>query len=640
MFKVFLDGTEYTGVSGFDDFEELVERDKDIRGLILSYPIELTFFGDAYDYIVGQLDTGGFCQTIEVLIQERCSETGVYEDDINGLMFLADNSFIRNETECTIRVKVADNNYGAKIKNNKNIQATLSVPFSKNGVAITACPVTQVAMFRPSNGVAVAVRYCYDIVDAFRYLVSFMTDGEVEFISDYLDSLTINSQGSTVQGIALVTGLELRAAGHTDAPDISFRELFDEVNKKFNIGFTIEDNNGTPRMRIEDDAYFYNTGISFIADKIPKLESSFDPELLYSSIKLGSSNTATYDNTDHSLPPIQFLTFLEEQYTVQGTCNIDKELDLVSDFIIDHNIIEELIETNTTNEDYDDEVIMIQYYLSGASPTATQGFYTTSSGAFPALYNEILTNRIVARTWNVQGDVAKYLGNGNDEFYAERTSSSAVVTHLTLLTDTTNPYPFENDSVAPGTDPNNRYNNSTYRYTSPQNGVYGFQFTVNMDVTFLGSSATIEISAERYSAANVLLETFLVFSYPVLFGSNGYAGDAEFFLVTGEYVRIKSAVTGSKIQFRYVGGLFTCVASTTGGGIYEEKDADEYYVRKYEFEYPISKDDFDTIKADLSKGFTIGKDSSNTMTAWIRKLSRKKKGGLATIEMITNNENI
>ena len=636
MFRVYLDNIEIKGVTGFDDFTESIERDEDVRGLFISYPLELTFTYDGYDYIINKLNLNGFCQTIEVLIQEKCGAD--YEDSINGLLFLSD--IKRNKTECSLKVRITDNSWGAKIKNNKNIKSKLDVPLSKNGVTITPCPWTEVLMFDPASGSSTTSKYGYDVIDAFEYLVLFMTDGAMDFISDYLSSLTINGYAA-IMHLFLFTGQELREGTRVGVPDISFQQLFDNINKKFNIGFTIEDNGGRPRIRIENIDYFYKADINFVADKIPLLESVFDPELLYASIAIGST-TADYNPTIHSLPPIRFLGFKEEQYTVQGTCNIDKELDLVNDFIIDSNIIEELVFSNTSNKGYDEDVFIIQAHFQSGGYRATQGFYISNSADLPALYNEIMTNKHVAPRWAVQGNIAKYLGSGDDEFLAERTTVGSNVTHTFLTSTTVSPFPFNDDSTAPNFDTNNNYNNTLYKYTSNQDGVYGFEVDIVLEVSSVSDfNSLIRIVSERYTAANVLIESNILLNTASLYGTHTYHGEFSYYLNSGEYVSIKTLVTSGGITYRYINGsTFACVASITGGGIYEPKDPDAYYVEKLEFEYPISKQDFDIIKADPSKAWTIGMQPANTRSAWISKVTRKSKGGLAKCEMITNNDNL
>jgi len=136
---------------------------------------------------------------------------------------------------------------------------------------------------------------------------------------------------------------------------------------------------------------------------------------------------------------------------------------LTSDIIIDHNIIEELVDTNTSNESYENDVFLIQYSKSIVNPRATQGFYLNGGVLAPALYNEILNNSNTALRNRVQGNIANYLGTGDDTFEAKNTN---IVNYQVLFigtqTDTISPYPFQSEIA----DPNNNYNNTTYRYST------------------------------------------------------------------------------------------------------------------------------------------------------------------------------
>lgn len=646
MFRFYLDNTLVKDPLNWDEFTETIERDSEIKGLLPRYDVKLTFSSDAYQYLYSQLQSNGYCQLVQIDIDFKCS-TG-YKRILTGYIFISDCKF--NVTKCTVDCQVTDNNYGAKIYNNKSIKAYLNSGLSKNGSTITSCAYDDVFMFTPSTGLYLGTTVRgYKVWDAFRFLVDFMSDGTLGFESTFLT--TISGQFEP-EGLRIATGYELRVFDQSSFPFISFQDLFKEIDKKYPLGFTIINVAGVPILKIENADYFYNTTSILNISAINDLQESFNNEILYSSIKLGDTSAVDSDGT-HSYNQIRFFNFLAEEYHLQGQCNIDKVLDLTGNFIYDTNIIEGLVATDTANESFDDEIILFQTYNNSGTQLASQTVDPTS-GNLPFYYNSNLTNNEVASRYNLQGNIALYLGNNDDLFLA----SNNLIQDMSLefagfgmgtLYNTSVIF-FQNDSTAPNFDTNNRYNTATYRYTSPANGVYTFNSSVIVN-WFELFGANIYHAFNVYNASNVLQQTIYspIYFFPPSTGTfynSTFSGACTVYLPSGFYVEVHlgvflpvsaspSLINDFKVQ---PNSTFSCVASINGGGVYQTNQPADYFVSRFEFSKALSNDKYETIKNDLSKALTLN-DGTFDRKVWIRKLIRKLSTGEMEWELISNLDN-
>jgi len=666
MFRFYFNGTEVQDPINWDDFEENIVRDDTIKGLLPRYDIKLTFTADGYDYLYSLKKSSGYCNLVDLRVDYKCGDG--YKTILNGYIFISDCRF--NKSRCTVEVQVTDDNFGARIYNNKNIKTELNTGKSKNGEDITVATEYSCEFFKPSDGTTLPTnRNVVFVYDAFRYLIDFMTDGLVGFESDYLDYTT--GSVSTIplaKTLTVVLGSELRTPSQSKTANISFNDLFKEVDKKYPIGFTvIKGSDGRPTIKIEEEDYFYNNGTSINIINIPDLVESFDQEKLYSKVVFGGT-TATYNNTIHSFGQIQFLGFKEEEYHLQGECNIDKSLDLTSEYIIDTNIIEELVYTNTSNTSYDEETFLIECrYYDVSTVQAIPYANLVTQQATPAYYNGGLANNKVAERYNLQGNIAQYLGGNDVGFRASTTYSQFLASHTNVgsaappaLQTTTIKGAFNNDSTLPNYDAAGNYSTVNNRYTSSQAGQYQFKARPTIAATTptnigldYNRSWRITVAFRRYNSSNTLLEDNLYY-FPSETGFYQNAGLGQFlfdpshvmYLDGGDYAEIwytiESQPTNHTLNSNgvyYHSGEFYTDATVTGGGIYEESEPNDYFVSKFEFTNPLNNQDYELMKDDLSKAMVINHDGVNNVTAWIRKIDRKLSTGETKFELISNLNN-
>ena len=657
MFRFYLNNTLVSDPINWDEFSETIERDDSIKGILPKYEIKMLFNAGGYDYLFGQMFTNGFCQLIELRVDYKCAGN-TYKPILEGYIFLSECKF--NLNKCTVECEVEDNNFGARIFRNKSIKTYIDTLKTKNDETLTVCTSTQVEFFTPLTGVYGGTkRKCFDVKDAFRFLVEFMTDNLVGFESTYLD--TIN--------MTLISGDGIRNPSSGLAPFISFEDLFKEVNKKFPIAFTmITGTDGRPTIKIEEEAYFFNATNSIQIDNIEDLRQSFNNEILYSSVKFGGE-TVTFNAALHHFGYIRFLSFREEEYFLQGACNIDKVLDLYGDFICDSNIIEELFATATTNDTYDLNVFFIEQTLAQATQTASP---TTLIA--PYYYNASLTNREVSNRYNYNGSLALYLSGAIIGFRASKNAdypwgSGAVFPSggapcpsppdLRYYTSSAQYITFQDDSVSPNFDTAGNYD-GVNTYTASAAGEFVFEAHISYSPFKPSTSSLFNmyykgvVELRRFNSLNVLIESYQVTDPAISTGFYSSVGwhsvlaSTSFTLDVGDYVKVAfwllycpvNCALSSSWAMNIKGGsyntYFRTLSAPTSGGVFQSTEVVPYKASKFEFEQPISSDKYDTMKLDLSQSIIFNNKPLDNKTGWIRKLTRKFSTGETKWELISN----
>jgi len=375
-YKFYLDGTLLADEPiGWEDLVTEIDRDLNLHGLLIKTNLKLTFVGDGYDYLKCVFDANSFCKEVKIIIEEQCSDGSGWDKVVDGLISCLDMQFDMNK--CTVECDVEDNSYFARIKNNINIEAFPHVGKSKSGVDISPATLEKLTMFTPSTGVDSATpRYAYRVFELCKFLVSFMSDGEVDFKSTLFDV------GGEFEGLFVTNGLHL-ATGvaadyqNEDIGSMSFKTLNEEVYKICNVGFTIETILGRPTLRIEKDDYHFGTTVSDTLDNVLGVTKRVKTDLLYSILLIGS--TTTDNNPTLSFPEdIQLLGFKEEEYQLTGQCNIDRTFDLLGEWIRSSNVIEDILGGSTS---YDEDFIFVMGVPVSTNVYRAQSYDIFSTGA-------------------------------------------------------------------------------------------------------------------------------------------------------------------------------------------------------------------------------------------------------------------
>lgn len=618
-FRFYLDGTLVENPKGWDSATLRLEKDKEITGLFTKYSSELTFIGTGYDIIKQKYKDDGFCAKIVTEILYNCDGTN-YKRLFRGFIFVIDATF--NLPKCQVKAVIEDDSFSGRIIINKNVKAYLGVGISKGEKIIQEVPLTVLSF--ELYGVGILFRNTYHAYDAFRFLVDYYTDGEMDFISDYL------STGEAKEVYISTGGLLSNTSSET--PLISFRDLFVEINKKYNIGMSIGRNGTRPFIRIEHKSWFLNTAEVVNLGAPLEAEQSFDTSAMYAIVKIGASQFGDPTLITNPYPEqLRYINWVEEEYNVLGDCNIDTTLDLISSWIIDLNTIRDI--TLNSNTAYNKDIVLI---CSNDGVTVANG-QPWGVGTMQ-VFNESLLNSNVLIRWLqfVPNSIAAFLGNGNDTFNAQRLSNTAIVANYSEL-----PGQF-NDEIA---DPNNNYTPAvTFEYKIPVSGMYIFKCALeltNMDVSNPGAcTATVKI--KRYDSfglagGNLLDErvknfTIDVDTFECLLNTDFFYCDSADEVIT-EFT-INNFVTGTINSNSY----FRCTTAITGGGIFQTYDPEEYPVLKYKFQFPIPFEDFNDITIDTNKLITFIVKQAK-YRGWPDLISYEVKTGLTTFEL-TSKEKI
>jgi len=537
--RITLDTTQLNDLpKGWEKAKYKSKRDPKIKGLFTIYVTDLQFWGDGFDYIDGVM-SANYCQTIEVTIESDDCQAGNWVTEFNGIIKLTEITKLDIDQRI-ITTKIFDESFGARISNNKSLKALVNVGTSKNGESITPVTYEDVFVFDPTANFATyeaTARQMFRAWNCFHFIIQYITDGEVDFISDYFD---VGGEGYNT---FITNGSELRKGnGNGTQLEISFKTLFAELDKKYNLSFAVEPNPSTYtnpyRVRVEPTSYFEQDDAQIQLDNIRGIDLDFNKEALYSDINIGSDNFN--DDVAFSYPPLNFKTFREENYTILGQCNVDNTLDLVSNWIIDTNVIEDIVVNSVSKYDDKNAIVMTDdnnkalkskpygeplsigvtsgltsanklirttgsFITDGVSIGdmavnldtglktnvtsidsalqlgVTDDYFSLGSENFivkdgPFAYNQPLNNYNVVSRYlgGLPNSVVKYLSTSSSANFWAKITSSVVDT---VYPATISPVEYDDDSTPPFFDDGNNYDTSGFYYDVPNSGLYGFLAT-------------------------------------------------------------------------------------------------------------------------------------------------------------------
>lgn len=630
--QFYFNGNLVNHPDNWQEFEAIVERSQDLLGLVNKYSSELTFSGDAYDDISGSITSNGFCEPITTLVKIRESSAAPWKDLIEGFIFPTECDFDR--TRCMVKTQINDNSYISKIQNNQKIKAHIEVPRSKNDVTITAAAFVRGSWFTPSTGnYDYTNRYSYSIDETLKFLVAFMTDGTVDYISSAFGT------GGDYEFWRIAPGQEVRQGGNVAQPYVSFYDVLRELNKKTPIGFGIEDNGGTPRIRIEKREYFRNEATAvFTARNIKGLQMTFRENEIYSKVRFGGTNTQTEDGV-YGWPDIPFLGFKEEEYHLLGECNIDNELELVGDWIVDSNVIEDILINN--NDNYDEDIVLFFGETNGAEIDAKDYDTFDFSGTGAAVYNYPFTNEQVAINYVgfIPNSIAQFLGvtgGGATGFDAERQTLTSHT--LNGGTPTYNEEPAEFNTV--NFNDGNYTASPSYRYTAAAVGYYNIFARLQVAITDIDLSSVlrVQILAKRFNSLNVLQETISTDDFLSSGGTFTLQNNYQMVFNTGDYTHIR-------YEFTLVGGIGEVSFNiNTGvgffsfwvvglGGVVQTYDPEAYHIYNFKCEYPMSLSDWESVAANPARVFklNLGSDTAEDIITFADRIVYRPFAGTAEV---------
>ncbi|HRH57731.1 MAG TPA: hypothetical protein PLS10_08770 [Chitinophagales bacterium] len=618
---------------GFDSQQQIIREKSDAT---------LEFTGQAYSYVCNILKKNS-CHVFNVRIEETC-----------GYIYNATMSIVGMEMDlhkCICKTDLKDNSFSAYIDGYLNTNVSLFNVKTKNCEVLNPIvtqfkmpyDVTNISLLKTING--------FDVLDVFQFIISYYTDNTISVVSDYL----------TTNKYAITTGFSMHNHGFSikeKYPEISFNDLFKELRKKLALYMAIEyDDLGNPYLRIEEENYFFADVELFSIDEIPRnVIQTYDNKRNFNVVNIGSNKTEALEDSPITYPQLRYTAWNEESYGKCGSCvgEKDSELDLVSDYIIDSNIIvEALIFDVDTDYDHDNDIFLFNYYMDSVDAT---GKMTLNSLTGNYYYNDSLRNENVlanflqyyreclevqrqssygflatkgSQTMNVTdvlGFVQNYIQWSGSEYFIDNQDSLSNVTHdfgagadsLTIFTCAlANEYNFKSQALnilqrySTPIGANNPTLNVTYTlyikiysdntFTTLLNTYSETGFTANAKTTSVDLTVTTGLVA--LSVGNVVCCELTV-SYPI--GSN-----------TGDVVVFEPNL----MSFELLDDSDSCLTINTG------EDTKPYELT---FDYKLCFEQYNIANLNKKGYINVG-----GFPHWIKEL-RYKHGGISSFSLMSN----
>lgn len=666
-FTHLLNGSVVEEPRGWKEFTEEFKRDDKERIIGLSYEATLTFDGQGYDVLNSLYNSDGHCSVATYEVSQLCGDASFV--CCRGTIIIADCKF--NETKCEAEASIADAGIAARILNNNEIPISPTATETKNGLTLTPQVPVSLEVFTPSTGTAIVPdRRAWDWYEAIKHAVLYISDNEIEATSAWYEALPDEER------YAFLDGNELRvAAGDNPRLVYTFRELFMELALKYDLWiFATQDTDGTPLLRIEPQSTFFGTTVgAYMQPDIQDLVRSIDSDAVYAKVSVGSDTFKKEIQTGGlSLPFFVLRGQTKEEFSFEGTCNSNTTLDLVNEWIIDTNAIEDVLVN--ANDDYDDDMFLIQY--TDSTGAATEGDYLNPN-ALPSLYNEALQNFLVLQRYDMPSSVGSFYSGIDASFMAEAVAATQTPFNHAFTSAAFDSTPaivqFDNDYTAPNFDTTNNWGNGTVqgnpvsqansRYTAPTTGLYNFATLVNWRIIenlfVIGDDcfarrARIVLSFDLYDAGNVFLQSFTnapnVVPLPFAVGNYQQAWNASIAMNAGDYIELVAyfnlpafsttqiacptipppAPTGITISL--IDGSTIETTFVTGGGFIEGGETSR--ILRYEYDRPVDLATWVSLTGSPEDIVMIGGSAPANISTHVKSAKRTVVGGATTWTMI------
>jgi len=642
---------------GLRDLLHRVYFAKDLNGYLEEWNGSLTFYGADYSYLRGRFISGA-CSIIPVVIGDGCHNL------FKANLFL--NTAEWRPDTCEVTIEVIDAGYLTLISNNKDIKAYLNVPRSKNDADITAYTTVQTdcqfseyetSVDTPTSANRRGVR----IYDAFKFLIGFMSDGLMDFESDFFATESDPAQPTINRNPTLFDFEEIAKGEGSSYPYISFEELITDAYKLYNFQFGVEyQNNGRPVFRIEKPEYFVGTTPVLNANYPERVTQFSEQESYYQKLIIGSSEV----QQEHDYyQPIQLFSWDKEEYHLGGNCNSEAVLDLRLQTIrSDTNLIQDALPVasgGTLNESEYGKVAIV--VLDGDNKTLT-----FNNPIFPAFqnYNQRLKNdEVLNRFYGaIPNSIFLFLGEGVNDAESQIQSTKIPTLSATTITnpvlDILGAYADFVDFPVEITDPNNNMgldttafqfgifgtitNTQCTSYTAPVSAVYDVSVKIVQNIVdFAGQSGAIYLAT--YPAASTTVEQIVPFGdnfgapsemYPEisnagyneqgdLYFENGYSvceGSITMFLNAGDRLVVVSTFISQNAPFQgyQPSSFFKVIDNLT---IERTFDPQTNYLINTTFTYPITPETWRNFLSNRHGVITV-EHQNGTIKGYLREASR------------------
>jgi hypothetical protein len=503
--RFLLDGEDRGQPLNPEEFGVKVNEDTNLNARLISFDNDLVFGGLTYQYLF-DLFVDGTCNLVTVNVQYKCA---------SGWEYLVDGWFILSECvfnldRCQVTTKLYDETFSTKINNNKGIPFSTASAKTKNLIDITPPQPKEIEMFNPPTGIyGTENPKGITIFQAFQHLVTCMSDGLIDFGSDFY---TVQSAPSETP--MLTNG---RAIFNRDSTEtiITFEQLFSALSKKTRLGLGFEKQpNGRPLLRIEPAEYFFQSNESANLLNQPNIKMSVDTTSLYATVGFGNAPylekfECNGGETACTFLQVPFRGFRDEVFGMLGTCNTSTELDLQSnDVVFDTNVIEDIYRFNS--QQYMNNPVVI--YCNVIATVGDDRFQAKQGDPLSlgqTVYNAEYTNEQVSANWlgGYPNSLVDYIAGFNplDTDFNYKMDASPTQSWEYDDEEPTSYSEWTGDYIVFGTavNPNSNFVNGR-TYVVPYAGVYSFTFSAVLDDIFETGSRDITPVLRIFNAADEL----------------------------------------------------------------------------------------------------------------------------------------
>ena len=197
-FKFYLNGTQVEEPMNWMDSKFEYRRDPDLPGLITTFVADVEFYGNAYEIIKTEFESGFGCGEILVKIEEQCNG-GINRD---GIIFLSEIDL--DLYRCVAKCNIEDNTIYGKLSRLKDVKIEVNCEKTVNGQVLT--PIQTYPMpFRDTN-YSLGGRYSTSINTAqsmyrmfragevLQHFLNYITDNDATIVSSFFSDEVYNEQ--------------------------------------------------------------------------------------------------------------------------------------------------------------------------------------------------------------------------------------------------------------------------------------------------------------------------------------------------------------------------------------------------------------------------------------------------------------
>lgn len=669
-FEFYIEDTLVDQPSGDLDLSTKIRRDDEIGGMVITQEATLTWHKDndvtpgytsGYTTLKDLFDSG-ICNEAIINVYSRVSNTETYLVS-TGVLKVPQFEF--DEQTFSVSTKIQDNSYYSYIKNNRNLKVDFRAFQTKNKFSIDVLRSWSVDFYNGCTGVrgsTVGALYKgYAATDILEFIIAVITDNKVSFQSDYLTD--------SIYPLYLFKGESLLNA-YTLYPtsdptfEVSLQDILTELDKEKNLYFYIDSSDpDAPIFRLERREDTFSQQIPVTITEPLEIKTTVYTAKLYGKVRAGSDITVDGSNTSNCIytmnEAISYYGFKVEEFFPLGQCNTDTELDLVNNWIVSNNVIQDIIVNQS--ESYMDNYILVECdnidEIALTADARKWDFY--GQAAPPYFYNLGLNNyaKLQRHSSKFETSFGNFLGLGSLGFKAllgddpvqDETfvTGPASASNFIPFGGLTFQAAFVNESTNGGFDGSNNYDNVNFEYTVPQDGDYSFHICLNLEVTGLSTPAYFEVSAGMIQYDAFLVQKAASGTTDFIFPNgltqvndtlvaNCVAGDIiqAFYTIIYRPNGVGPAPVVQTITIMY-NSYWEC-NGTPEGGITITAGNQTIQKLLHDMEYHFTDTEWRTILSNPTGVLPFVKDEV-TRYGWIQDMTRNEQTGQTKIKLISSN---